>query len=166
MRALAFIALTATAIAAPDIVLPEPFAKDRYEQTRTNSPFVLATIAPPELTVAKTKFSEAMYLTGLGRADGREYVIIVRVGDEARPIRLSGSTPNEDGIAVHQIEWSDAFGKSKVKLTKGGEVEEVGFNENAAKSRSPIPITKAPPSVGGKPTAPANKGAGRIRVIH
>lgn len=156
MRALAFIAITTTtAFAATDFVLPEPFAKQRYEQTRTQSPFVLASIAPPQVVVAKTKFSEAMYVTGLGRADGREFVSIVKVGDEARPIRLSGNTPNEDGIAVQKIEWSDTFGKSKVKLTKNGEVEEIGFNENAAKPAAPA-----------KPTPPAGTPPRRIRVVN
>ena len=163
MRTLAFIAIATTTFAAADSVLPEPFAKQRYELTRTNSPFVLASIAPPQVVVEKTKFSEAMYVTGLGRAGGSEFVTIVKVGDESRPIRLSGNTPNENGIAVHQIEWSDAFGKSKVKLTKNGEVEEIGFNENAAKSAPPI---KAPAPATRKITPPAGKPPVRIRIAN
>lgn len=163
MRALAFIAIATTAFAATDSILPKPFAQQRYETTRTNSPFVLASIAPPQVTAVKTKFSEAMYVTGLGRAGGSEFVTIVKVGDESRPIRLSGNTPNEDGIAVHRIEWSDEFGKSKVQLTKDGEVEEIGFNENAAKSAPPPKPTKSnkPPT-----SPPPAKQPVRIRIAN
>lgn len=165
MRAIAFLALGATAFAATETVLPEPFAKVRYDQTRSNSPFVLATPVVPVAVVQETKFTENMYVIGLGRADGQEYVSIVRLGEESQPIRLLGKAPNSDGIALHEIVWSDAFGKSRVKLVKAGVTEEIGFSENAAKVRaSDVPaVTPAKankstvPPVGGKPP--------RIRVI-
>ena len=162
MRALAFIAFASSAIAA-DSALPEPFTRDRYEQTRNNSPFVLATKPVAEVVAPQTKFSENMVVVGLGRADGREYVAIVRRGEERAPIRLWGNSPNGDGISVQQIEWSDTFGKSKVKLAKDGLVEEIGFDENAAKTHGAPPSIHAnkPPVGLGVKTAPPT---GRVRV--
>ncbi len=162
MRALAFIAFASSAVAA-DSALPEPFTRDRYEQTRNNSPFVLATKSVAEVVAPQTKFTENMVVVGLGRADGREYVAIVRRGEERAPIRLWGNSPNGDGISIQQIEWSDTFGKSKVKLRKDGLVEKIGFDENAAKGTGaapPINVGK-PPVIPGVKTAPPT---GRVRV--
>lgn len=162
MKILTFIAFASSAITA-DSALPEPFNKDRYELTRSNSPFVLATKVVPEIVAPQTKFTENMVVVGLGRADGREYVAIVRRGEERTPIRLWGNSPNEEGISVQQIEWSDRFGKSKVKLLKDGLVEEIGFDENAAKAAGAPPAINGnkPPVVPGVKTAPPT---GRIRV--
>lgn len=162
MRALAFIAFAGGAIAA-NSALPEPFTKERYEQTRSNSPFVLATKPALEVIAPQTKFTENMVVVGLGRADGREYVVIVRRGEERAPIRLWGNSPSEEGISVQQIEWSDSFGKSKVKVAKDGVVEEIGFDENAAKAHvvQPSGNGNKPPGVPGMKTFPPS---GRVRV--
>ncbi len=160
MRILAFIALGASAIAASESVLPQPYEKARYQSTRMESPFVLATKAPPviEQTPAPP-FTQNLFVVGLGRVDGKEYVTIVRLGEEMNPIRLWGNHPNEDGLAVQQIAWSDAFGKSKVTLRKGAETGEIGFNENAGKTPPIIKNSKQPP------TGPGVKHPERIRVI-
>jgi hypothetical protein len=145
MKTLIILSISATcAFSATESVVPEPFKKERYEETRTTSPFVLATkvvdveVAPKEDPLAN------MYIVGLGRADGKEYVTVAKLGEESTPIRLFGNTPGDDGISVQQVIWSDAFGKSRVKLKKGSHVGEIGFNENAIKS-----------AVAGSPVAPA-----------
>ncbi|MEK0451733.1 MAG: hypothetical protein RL088_4001 [Verrucomicrobiota bacterium] len=166
MKVIAFLALASTALATNPVV-PQPFTKTRYDQTRANSPFVLATPAVTENTAPKTRFTANMYVVGLGRADGREYVTLIRLGEESSPIRLWGDAPGPDGITVRHIAWSDTFGKSKVTLAKDGIEEQIGFNENALKasgSAPPIPVNKQHNGPDGK-QPPTNKG-NRIRVIH
>ena len=152
MKAIVFLALSTTAFAATEAILPEPFAKARYEQTRSNSPFALATPVAATVVAPEIKFTENMYITGLGRADGLEYATIVRLGEENQPIRLVGKAPNSDGIALQEIVWSDAFGKSKVKLIKAGVTEEIGFSEKTVKPKMPNPPKNVP-------------GTPRVRVI-
>jgi hypothetical protein len=152
---------------ATNPVVPQAFTRTRYEQTRANSPFVLATPATPEIAPPKSRFTENMYVVGLGRADGREYVTIIRLGEESSPIRLWGDAPGPDGITVRHIAWSDTFGKSRVTLAKDGIEEQIGFNENAlnAKGTGPlIPIDKRHNRIGG--TEPPPNNGNRIRVIH
>lgn len=166
MKTFALIALTASAVAAVDGIVPQPFGRERYEETRTTSPFVLATKAEPEAPkdAAVSPFAN-LYVVGLGRADGKEYVTIVRLGEETTPIRLWGNTPGDDGLTVQQVVWSNEFGKSKVKLKKGSEVGEVGFSENAIKSAvagTPVPQGQQqggrPPTLPGQPPQGARPG--------
>ena len=166
MKVFAFLALAGTALATNPVV-PQPFTRTRYDQTRANSPFVLATPVIAENTAPKTRFTENMYVVGLGRADGREYVTIIRLGEESSPIRLWGDAPGPDGITVRHIVWSDTFGKSKVTLAKDGIEEQIGFNENALKAKDSGPliqVNKQHNGTDGK-QPPTNKG-NRIRVIH
>lgn len=141
MKTLTFLALTASAIAATDSAIPQPFSRERYEETRTVSPFVLATKSDDKPPVEVVNPFAQLYIVGLGRVDGKEYVTIVRHGEETKPIRLWGNEEN-DGISVQQVVWSDKFGQSKVKLKKGADVGEIGFDENATRSAiagTPIP---------------------------
>ncbi len=163
MKIFAFLALSTTAFSMNDGVVPVAFSKDRYEETRTESPFVLATkVEAPEVKPPEIKFTQNLYITGLGRADGKEYVTIVRVGEESNPIRLWGNEEGEDGITVQQVIWSDTFGKSRVKLKKGSENGEIGFNENAIRSATAgVAPAQQPPGVrpptfpnGGTPNFP------------
>ena len=166
MRIVAFIALSTSAFAATDGVIPQAFSRERYEETRTTSPFVLATKVEPEKKEEVINPFQNLYVTGLGRADGKEYVTIVRVGEEQTPIRLWGNTPGDDGLAVQQVIWSDIFGKSKVKLKKGSDVGEVGFNENAIKSAvagtpvAPTPGGSRPPTLPGQIPQPGQPPQG------
>ena len=170
MKTLTFLALTASAVAATDSAIPQPFSRERYEETRTASPFVLATKSDDKPPAEVINPFAQLYVVGLGRVDGKEYVTIVRHGEETKPIRLWGSEASEDGISVQQVVWSDKFGQSKVKLKKGSDVGEIGFDENATKSAiagTPMPGQQAnrPPGVPGgnqpqnqfrPPNAPTN----------
>lgn len=161
MKTIALTLATATAaFAAVNDVVPQAFNNERYEETRTASPFVLATKVVEDKPIDEPKPFANLYVVGLGRAEGKEYVTIVRVGEEATPIRLWGNTPDDEGLSVQQIIWSDAFGKSKVKLKKGSDIGEIGFNENAIKSAvagTPVPQGVPPtgrPPLPGQPTPP------------
>ena len=153
MKTIALTLATVTAaFAATDAVVPQAFNKERYEETRTASPFVLATKVVDEKPVDEPKPFANLYVVGLGRAEGKEYVTIVRVGEEATPIRLWGNTPDEDGLSVQQVIWSDVFGKSKVKLKKGSDIGEIGFNENAIRSAvAGTPVPQGMPQAGRPP---------------
>ncbi len=169
MKTLTFIALTASAIAATDGAIPQPFSRERYEETRTTSPFVLATKSDDKPPAEIINPFANLYIVGLGRVDGKEYVTIVRRGEETTPIRLWGKEEN-DGISVQQVVWSDKFGQSKVKLKKGADVGEIAFDENATKAAlvgTPIAGQQQnrPPGIPGgnqpqnqfrAPTAPTN----------
>ena len=93
-----------------------------------------------------------LYVVGLSRAEGKEVVTLVRVGEESIPIRLWGNAEGDDGISVQQVLWSNEFGKSRVKIKKGSEVGEIGFDENAVKKSSagtpvPMPQGNRPPGM-------------------
>ena len=172
MKTIALTLITASAaFAATEAVIPQGFSKERYEETRTASPFVLATKVEAEKPVDEPKPFANLYVVGLGRAEGKEYVTIIRVGEEATPIRLWGNTPDEDGLSVKQVIWSDAFGKSKVKLKKGTEEGDIGFNENAVRTatagvpvpqpqgnRPPLPGQATPPGFNRPTNAPPQPG--------
>jgi hypothetical protein len=155
MKALTIVLFTTLAAASADSLLPEAYARTRYEQTRTESPFVLASIVKETPPGPVEKFSANMFITGLGRVNGVDYVNIIRTGEEQTPVRLEGTKPNADGISLQQIVWSDSFAKSRVKLAKDGIVEEIGFDENARKPAN------VPPH---KPQTIQQNG-GRIRII-
>lgn len=139
MKSLTFIALTASAIAATDGAIPQPFSRERYEETRTVSPFVLATKSDDKPPAEVINPFAQLYIVGLGRVDGKEYVTIVRHGEETKPIRLWGSEEHE-GISVQQVMWSDKFGQSKVKLKKGADVGEIEFDQTKlAIAGTPMP---------------------------
>ena len=142
MKTITFLALTTAAIAATEAVVPERFNKERYEETRTTSPFVLAT------KVEKTDEAPPVnpflnhFLVGLGKVDGKDQATLVKLGEESKPIRLIGTTPDEDGYSIVQVLWDDKFGASKVRLKKGSDIGDIGFNENAIKQAGtgvPIP---------------------------
>ncbi len=142
MKTITFLALATAAIAATDAVVPERFNKERYEETRTTSPFVLATKVEKTDEPPPVNPFANLFIVGLGKVDGVDQATIVRLGEESKPIRLLGSTPDEDGYSIVQVLWDDKFGASKVKLKKGGDIGDVGFNENAIKQASvgvPVP---------------------------
>ncbi len=168
MKTLTFLALSASAIAATDSAIPQPFSRERYEETRTASPFVLATKSDDKPPAEVINPFAQLYIVGLGRVDGKEYVTIVRHGEETKPIRLLGNEEHE-GISVAQVIWSDKFGQSKVKLKKGTDVGEIEFDQNAkaqAIAGTPMPGQQnRPPGVPGgnqpqnqfrPPNAPTN----------
>ncbi len=133
MKTITFLALATAAIAATDAVVPERFNKERYEETRTTSPFVLATKVEKTDEPPPVNPFANLFIVGLGKVDGKDQATLVRLGEESKPIRLIGSSPDEEGYSIVQLLWADKFGASKVKLKKGSDIGDVGFNENAIK---------------------------------
>jgi hypothetical protein len=123
--------------------VPEAFPASRYDQMMARSPFALATpVAPP----TAPGFAANLYVTGLAKVDGRDFVSISSRDLQTKLSILSGD-PAGDGISLVSVQWSDELGKSKVTLRKGAETAVIGFDEMAIKSAL-VPNIAAPPQPG------------------
>ena len=143
---LAILFTTASALVAAENIIPVAYTKDRYEETFGNSPFALETkVEAP--TAPKEDSFKNLELKGLGQADGKDYVIIQKVG-EPNSMRFWGQEPNAD-MFVKEVHWSDKMGQTYVIVRKGGEEGKVGFNElamhggaGAAGAPNPAPVNR------------------------
>ena len=146
---LAILFTTASALVAAENIIPVAYTKDRYEETFGNSPFALETKVEAPAAPKEDSFKN-LELKGLGQADGKDYVIIQKVG-EPNSMRFWGQEPT-DGMFVKEVHWSDKMGETYVIVRKGSEEGKVGFNELAMHSG-------AAPSAAPNPGAPVNRGA-------
>ncbi len=135
----------AASFAVTDDIIPKAFPKDRYADTVKNSPFRLETKVAETPAEQKVNPFQNLYLRGIGTADGKDYVLVQRLGEE-RPMRFIGNEPNTEGLAVKSVRRGNNFRETKVVLAKGGETGEVGFKEDT--------INAPPPAAGG----PAGRG--------
>ena len=143
------ILLALCAVAGADDILPQPLPKDRYADTIGKSPFVLET-KPIEVTEApKPPITQNLYLRGIGKADGKDYVLVQRLGEE-RPMRFIGNEPGTDGLSVQSVRVGNTFRESKVVLKKGTETGEIGFKEDT--------VNAPPPAAPGAARGPAMPG--------
>lgn len=144
----AFPVLLAVALAArAEDVIPAAPDRSRYADTVATSPFVLETkaVEAPAVEV-KNPFAN-LFLRGIGKADGKDYVLIQRLGEE-KSIRLTGTEPGEDQLAIKSMKVGSNFRETKVVLSRGVEIGEIGFKEDAL--TAPPPAPKGP---GGTPMA-------------
>ncbi|MEO6785420.1 MAG: hypothetical protein ABI318_04740 [Chthoniobacteraceae bacterium] len=141
MKPLAILlAITAVAAAsATDDIIPKAFSKDRYAETAKKSPFVLETkgteTGPPPVNPFQN-----LYLRGVGKADGKDYVLVQRLGEE-RSMRFIGTEPGPDGLAVKTVRLGDNFRETEVVLEKGADTGVVKFKQDT--------INAPPPAAGG-----------------
>ncbi len=148
---LAIFFTTASALVAAENIIPVAYTKDRYEETFGNSPFALETkVEAP--TAPKEDSFKNLELKGLGQADGKDYVIIQKVG-EPNSMRFWGQEPNAD-MFVKEVHWSDKMGQTYVIVRKGGEEGKVGFNELAMHGGSAPSGAPNPASVNRPGAAP------------
>ncbi len=128
MKPIAILLLLGAAAGADDL-LPESFAKDRYAKTLAKSPFILETKAV-EPEAPKVNPFQNLYLRGVGKADGKDYVLIQSLSD-TRPMKpFIANEPGEDGIVVKLVRFGSNFKETKVVLEKGPDTAEIGFQEN------------------------------------
>jgi hypothetical protein len=137
-----FLALAATAGA--DDIVPKAFPKDRYAETFRKSPFVLETKSTDVATDKSNPFQN-LYLRGVGKADGKDHILIQRLGEE-RPMQFVINEPGPDELTVKSVRFGNSFRETKVVLQKGTETGEVGFKEDT--------INAPPPAAGQNRTAP------------
>lgn len=155
------ILLALTAVAGADDILPQPFPQDRYEETLKTSPFVLETKTAEAPVVEKINVFQNLYLRGVGKADGKDYVIIQRLGEE-RPMRFIGNEAGSDGLKVKTVRMGDSFRGTKVVLEKGTETGEVGFKEDTLNA-PPAAAAGAGPGRGpGQPGQFPMPGTGKV----
>ncbi len=121
--------LALSALARADDLLPQPFAKDRYAETIAKSPFVLETKAEAPAEEKKNPFQN-LFLRGIGKADGQDYVLVQRLGEE-RAMRFIGNEPGSDGIAVQSVRIGNTFRETRVVLKAGDVIGEISFKEDS-----------------------------------
>ena len=111
-------------------IIPQPFGKDRYAETIAKSPFVLETKVVEEPVVKKEDPFANLYLRGISGSDGKEEVIIQRLGED-KAMRLVGNEPSPDGIFVKSVKSGGTFREAVVVVQKGTETGEIKFKEEA-----------------------------------
>ncbi len=147
MKTLA-IFLTLTAAARAEDLLPQPFSKDRYAETIVKSPFVLETKAEAPAAEKINPFQN-LFLRGIGKADGKDYVLVQRLGEE-RPMRFIGNDPGPDDLTVQSVRIGNTFRETRVVLKKGADIGEIGFKEDT--------LNAPPPAAAGAPRNPGLPG--------
>lgn len=128
MKPLALL-LALSAAAGADDILPQPLPKDRYSDTIAKSPFVLETKPVDAPAEVKVNPFQNLYLRGIGKADGKDYILVQRLGEE-RPMRFLGNEPGPDELSVQSVKIGESFRGTKVVLKKGTETGEIGFKED------------------------------------
>ncbi len=156
MKPLAILLLL-TAAAGADDLLPQSFSKDRYAATLAKSPFVLETKAAEPEAPKLPPFTQNLYVSGIGSADGKDYVIIKRIGEDRALKPFIANEPGDDGIVVKLVRHGGSYRDTKVVLEKGPDTGEVGFKEDTINAPPPLPNAGRGPALPGqmmKPGAP------------
>jgi len=142
-----FLALTVAA-GAEDLI-PQVLPKDRYADTIGKSPFVLETKATDAPAIEKINPFQNLYLRGVGKAEGKDYVLVQRLGEE-RPMRFIGNEAGPDELVVKSVRIGNSFRETKVVLQKGLETGEVGFKEDTINTPPPATGQNRGPAVPGQ----------------
>jgi hypothetical protein len=167
MKPLAIL-LSLAAVAGAEDILPQPLPKDRYAETIGKSPFVLETKAVETEAPAINPFQN-LYLRGVGKADGKDSILIQRLGEE-RPMRFIGNEPGPDDMVVKSVRFGNSFRDTKVVVQKGALTGEIGFKEdtiNAPPATAPAPgqnRSPAPPGQFSRPGGPMPQQIQSVRV--
>lgn len=148
MKPLAIL-LALSAVAGADDLLPQPLPKDRYADTIGKSPFVLETKTADAPAPPEDNWGANLYLRGIGTADGKDYVLVQRLGEE-RPMRFIGNEPGPDELAVQSVRVGNTFRETKVVLKKGAKTTEIGFKQDT--------LNNPPPAAAGAVRGPAMPG--------
>lgn len=152
MKSLALLLFITAPVSAEDL-MPPIFPKDRYAETVKKSPFVLETKVI-EQPVAPVNPFQNLYLRSVSKADGKDYVLIQRLGDE-RPMKpFIGNDPGPDEFTVKSVRMGDNFRQTKVVLQKGAEVGEIGFKEDTINAPPAMPAAARNPGMPGNVSKP------------
>ena len=136
MKALPILILL-TAAAGADDLIPQAFPKDRYNDTIGKSPFVLETKVVEQAPPAQNPFAN-LYLRSVSKADGKDYVLIQRLGEE-RPLKpFIGNEPGAEEYSVKSVRVGNSFRETKVVLQKGTDIGEIGFKEDSINTPPPV----------------------------
>ena len=105
-----------TAFASAETIIPAAFSKDRYDETFTTSPFALETKVDAAPVAPKEDVFKNLELKGLGHADGKDYVIIQRVGENSA-MRFWGQEPNEEQMFIKEVPHLDPVTSGQTEHT-------------------------------------------------
>jgi hypothetical protein len=136
--ALSVILIGAACARADD--LPRKLSFDRYTGMLENSPFAVATavVAPTETP----NFAKDLYVANAARSPAGTMVTIASTSDGAFKKYLTKTAPM-DGYAIVRIKWSAKVGKTRVTISKDGQLATLTFNQML----SAQPLPNRPPSV-------------------
>jgi hypothetical protein len=152
MKFLILLALAATGAAAiAESAIPTAFEKERYEDTTSLSPFVLAT--PPVETVDEAKGPlKDLVVTGIGKLDdGQPLVFVQRMGED-RAMKFEGNAPNDEGLSVKLVKWGERWDKTSVVMRHNSEEAEIKFKDKPEPSAGVAaggPVIRQPPGAPG-----------------
>jgi hypothetical protein len=128
--------------------LPTKFNFDRYKAMIEHSPFAVASalIAP----AVAPNFAKDLYVANAARSTEEDMVTIGSSSDKDFKKYLTTKAP-VDGYSIASIEWSDKVGKTKVTISKDGQLATLNFNEMLSAQPLPMPNRPVP---GTMPAAP------------
>ena len=118
--------------------LPSKLDFDRYTAMVEHSPFAVATA---EVVPAATpNFAKDLYVANAAKSPAGAMVTIASTSDGAFKKYLTTKAPM-DGYAIVRIKWSAKVGKTRVTISKDGQLATLGFNQMI----SAQPLLNRPP---------------------
>ena len=135
---ISIIMLGATICARADD-LPTRVNFDRYKTMVEHSPFAVASavIAPAEAP----NFAKDLYIANAAKSSDGAMVTIASSSNKDFKKYLTTKTP-VDGYAIASIKWSHKVGKTRVTISKDGQLATLNFNQML--SAQPLPNLAAP----------------------
>lgn len=115
-------------------VLPPRFNFERYTRMVDKSPFAVATAAV--LPEATPNFARDLYIANAAHSSEGDMVTIMSSSDHNFKKYLS-TRQTVDGYSIAQIEWSEDVGKTKVTISKDGQVATLTFNQSLLSQTAP-----------------------------
>jgi hypothetical protein len=124
---IALLVLAPALLAQADDILPKRPDFASYKAMLDRSPFAVASAeAAP---AAAPDFARDWYVANAARLENGDLVTIASTTDKNFKEYLTTKEPNEHGIAISEIKWSDRLGETKVTVTKDGKSATLGFNQ-------------------------------------
>jgi hypothetical protein len=149
MKTSLLIAISIMPVAAlADDPLPKRPDFNRYKAMLDRSPFAVATVAVPTAT---PDFAKDLFVANAAHSESGDFVTIASATDKNFKIYLStkGSSSDQQGFAISDIQWSDQVGQTKVTITKDGKYATLTFNQallsQTATSNQPLTNAVQPP---------------------
>ena len=152
--------------------VPTKLSFDRYHRMIDQSPFAVATavVAP----AATPNFAADLYVANAARSRDGVMVTIASTSDREFKKYLTSKTP-VDGYAIASIKWSKKVGKTRVTISKDGQLATLSFNQmlsvqplpNRAPGVAPPPVPQAGfPKPGQRPAVLTPTTNGRAVIQH
>jgi hypothetical protein len=115
-------------VALADDPLPKRPDFNRYKAMLDRSPFAVATVAVPTAT---PDFAKDLFVANAAHSDSGDFVTVASATDKNFKVYLStkGSSSDQQGFAISDIQWSDQVGQTKVTITKDGKYATLTFNQ-------------------------------------